>query len=301
MTGEPYCVTLMPGGLAAVERRIEHVVDDRWLLAYATSVGDRRPAVSDLDTPGGIIGHPVFPVCLEWPLIMAGSPGVELSPGTLERGLHVTHRIVLHQPIRAGQRLVSSARLVALERRSVGTYVGVQFETNQGTVPTVSSYVGMLYRGVDVVGAQSRRSTPARVLAVPEATMRIATFDVDETNAVIYTECARIWNPIHTDIRVARAGGLRQTVLHGTECLARAMTAVLAYLPSQYGDMLATVECRFADVVEPGSSLRIMVSELVSHGPVSAIGFEVHSSEHRRAIRDGYATFDQGRPSGHAA
>ena len=32
----------------------------------------------------------------------------------------------------------------------------------------------------------------------------------------VYTECARIWNPIHTDLAVARAAGLPGPILHGT-------------------------------------------------------------------------------------
>ncbi|GJF05784.1 MaoC/PaaZ C-terminal domain-containing protein [Pseudonocardia sp. D17] len=43
----------------------------------------------------------------------------------------------------------------------------------------------------------------------------------------VYTECSTIWNPIHTDIRVAHASGLPDIVVHGTETMARAVTAVL--------------------------------------------------------------------------
>lgn len=293
MKGQRFSITLEPGGLDTVERRIEHVVDDRWLLAYATAVGDKRKIVTDLDIVGGITAHPVFPVCPEWPLIMNGSPGVDLSPGTLERGLHVTHRIKLHQPIRPGQHLVTTARLVDLERRSVGTYLGVDFETTHCDAPVASSYVGMLYRDVEVVGARERKETPARTVAVPDANLQIATIDVDETNAVIYTECARIWNPIHTDIRVARAGGLPQTVLHGTEGLARAVTALLTYLPSRYASSMTTLECRFGDVVVPGTTVRVTVSELVSRGSLSAIGFELRTPDDTWAIKDGYAEFDE--------
>src|SRR5262245_63914545 len=36
----------------------------------------------------------------------------------------------------------------------------------------------------------------------------------------VYTECARIWNPIHTDLAVVRAAGLSGPILHGTATLA---------------------------------------------------------------------------------
>jgi acyl dehydratase len=46
--------------------------------------------------------------------------------------------------------------------------------------------------------------------------------------AHVYTECARIWNPIHTDVAVARAAGLPATILHGTATLAFAASRVVA-------------------------------------------------------------------------
>ena len=46
--------------------------------------------------------------------------------------------------------------------------------------------------------------------------------------AHVYTECARIWNPIHTDIAVARKAGLPGLILHGTATLALAVSRVVA-------------------------------------------------------------------------
>ncbi|WP_306660385.1 MaoC/PaaZ C-terminal domain-containing protein [Rhodococcus opacus] len=76
------------------------------------------------------------------------------------------------------------------------------------------------------------RATPRLQFAAGEVTRRSGTnlahheVTVDAANAVIYTECARIWNPIHVDIRVAHAAGLPGTVLHGAETLARAVPAI---------------------------------------------------------------------------
>jgi acyl dehydratase len=44
-----------------------------------------------------------------------------------------------------------------------------------------------------------------------------------------YSECARIWNPIHTDIAVARAAGLPGIILHGTATLALAISQVIRH------------------------------------------------------------------------
>ena len=46
------------------------------------------------------------------------------------------------------------------------------------------------------------------------------------TAAHVYTECARIWNPIHTDVAYARAAGLPDIILHGTATLALSISKV---------------------------------------------------------------------------
>ncbi|MGH7277421.1 MAG: MaoC/PaaZ C-terminal domain-containing protein, partial [Candidatus Rokuibacteriota bacterium] len=52
--------------------------------------------------------------------------------------------------------------------------------------------------------------------------------EVSGAAAHVYTECARSWNPIHTDIAVARAAGLPRPILHGTATLALAVSRVVA-------------------------------------------------------------------------
>jgi acyl dehydratase len=47
--------------------------------------------------------------------------------------------------------------------------------------------------------------------------------------AHVYSECARIWNPIHTDIAVARGAGLPGLILHGTATVALAVSQVVTH------------------------------------------------------------------------
>ena len=44
-------------------------VDARWTMAYAAALGDVMPCY--MDTVGGVIAHPLFPVCIEWPVQVA--------------------------------------------------------------------------------------------------------------------------------------------------------------------------------------------------------------------------------------
>ena len=49
-------------------RRFRHEVDARWLMAYAASLHDPLPCY--FDTTERLTAHPVFPVCLEWPVVL---------------------------------------------------------------------------------------------------------------------------------------------------------------------------------------------------------------------------------------
>ena len=55
--------------LGQTTRALTHPVDARWLMAYAAGLGDLNPRYMDT-AAGPVIAHPVFPVCLEWPVIL---------------------------------------------------------------------------------------------------------------------------------------------------------------------------------------------------------------------------------------
>lgn len=286
-------IRVRPGAFDEPTAPLEQLVDERWLLGYAAAVGDTSPALFDLELPSGIVAHPVFPVCLEWPLVLDGAPGLELSRRELAQGVHVTHELVQHRAIRLGDRLATTAQLVTAEPRSTGCYIEACFETVDGAgEPVVSSRYGMLYRGVELEGGQPRRE--AAVRALPAPTRELGSFPATRADAAIYTECARIWNPIHTDIRVARAAGLPDTLLHGTEVLARAVSAVVEHVLDGDPLRVAGLGCRFSGMVLPGQTVTIQASEVEpgTAGPV--VGFGARTSDGGVAIRDGYVAL---RPS----
>jgi acyl dehydratase len=75
--------------------------------------------------------------------------------------------------------------------------------------------------------------------------------------AWVYTECARIWNPIHTDLAVARAAGLRAPILHGTATLALAVSRVIARDLGGDASGVRAVRGRFSGMVAMPSSLTV--------------------------------------------
>jgi acyl dehydratase len=80
---------------------------------------------------------------------------------------------------------------------------------------------------------------------------------VPETLAHVYTECARIWNPIHTDLAVARAAGLASPILHGTATLALAISRVVARDAGGDAASVREVSARFTGMVAMPSRLTV--------------------------------------------
>src|SRR5262249_57329826 len=137
------------------------------------------------------------------------------------RGVHATHRLTLQRRPRADDRLSTVATVTALERRSPGAYLVMRLETvDSGGQPVSTTDYGSLYLGVDCdrpsptlrVGEGAELSPGAAGhLDVPDWS---TTVPIAPTLAHIYTECARIWNPIHTDRAVARRPALPDVLLH---------------------------------------------------------------------------------------
>jgi len=78
--------------------------------------------------------------------------------------------------------------------------------------------------------------------------------------AHVYTECARIWNPIHTDVAVARATGLPDIILHGTATLALAVSRVLGHLAAD-PRAVRRVRARFTGMVSLPGRFTLRVAE----------------------------------------
>jgi acyl dehydratase len=104
---------------------------------------------------------------------------------------------------------------------------------------------------------------------------------VGATAAHVYTECARIWNPIHTDVAYARAAGLPGIILHGTATLALTVSRLLARHDIT-PPAVRRVRCRFAGMV-------LMPNRLTVHAARDArtIAFETRDERGESVITRG--------------
>ena len=238
---------------------IAHDIDARWLMAYAAGLGETDSRYFDTQAPEGPAAHPLFPVCYEWPLMLA-LRALALSDEISIRSVHTTHDLTLHRPVRAGDTLHTSARVTGLARRRAGTLMTVRQDTVDGSGQLVSTTdYGSVYRGVDFEGEDVGDKPNGGGTDIPSGAARLS-LNVPAGLAHVYTECARIWNPIHTDVAVARAAGLPDIILHGTATLALAVSRILRHAGAD-PRAVTRVRGRFAGMVPLPSRLTVRVIE----------------------------------------
>lgn len=263
-------------------------IDARWLMAYAAGIGDANPVYLDTSRKDGIVAHPVFAVCYEWPLALA-LRAKTIHPEAELMGVHATHDLLLHRLPVPGDRLTTTARIVGVEQRKPGAYVVTRYETRDASgAPVTTSDYGTLYRGVETAGPDRwliERPTDPHPADGPGRWH--AHLPISAGAAHVYTECARIWNPVHTDRAVAAAAGLPDTILHGTATLALAVSALLAREADDDPARVKRIRCRFAAMVLMPSTLTVQGLSRRRAPDGEAVGFHVLTEQGAPAIRDG--------------
>ena len=278
-------------------------IDARWLMAYAAALGDVHADYLDTTRPEGVIGHPIFPVCYEWPLAVELRDSA-ISESIAVRSVHATHDLRLHRRARAGDRLSTTATVISSEPRAPGAYVVTRLETvGVDGRPVSTTDYGSIYRGVEC----ERAALPSRVAELADSTGDAGTVPERDRRgegspprrdwsvevpvpaglAHTYTECARIWNPIHTDKAVAQSAGLPDIILHGTATLALAVSAVLERAGVNPAAGIARIGCRFTGMVPLPSVITVEGWKARGATGEGVIAFQVLGPDGGLVLRDG--------------
>jgi acyl dehydratase len=252
-------------------------IDARWLMAYSAALGETGARY--YDTAAGVAAHPLFPVCYEWPATRAlreRAGLAQLDP----RLVHAQHDLTIHRAPTTEVLRVSGRVVAALQRRP-GALVVFRFFAHDGRdQPVTTTDFSVLYRDVKLVGgdrAIEKVDDPPRHGRKLKMIDRIA---VPATAAHVYTECARIWNPIHTDVAYARAAGLPATILHGTATLALSVSRILHAMKLE---AVRRVRCRFAAMVLMPSVLTVFASR-----EGTSVAFETRNERGEAVIERGW-------------
>jgi len=239
-------------------------VSARQLMAYAAGIGTAHECYFDDLRTGGIVGHPAFCVSLEWP-VMSGAAyqaAIGRAPGAPRGATHVLQDSRFHRPIRPGDSLVTRGRIAQVRQTGAGALVTSCVETRDAASDAlvVTSWTAAMFLRDTVEGTPATLEDPpplrldADVTAPPPARAAIATAP---GLAHRYSECAAIWNPIHTERAAARAIGLPDIILHGTCTWALAGQALIDAVAGGDPRRLKRLAGRFKGMVFPGDTLTL--------------------------------------------
>jgi acyl dehydratase len=280
--------------VGATTEPLVHDVDARWIMSYSAGLGDTLPCYLDTLRPDGIVGHPLFPMCVEWPAILALRDHKDLSSLSTEervRGVHATQDTIIHRLVRPGDRLTTRTTVAGIEQRKPGAFQITRLDTLDAKGHLVStSWNGSLYRNVAVTGAD-RPVTDIpplpHIAATGTAVRAEVRIPISALAAHVYTECARIWNPVHTDTAVAARAGLPGLILHGTATLALVVSQIVKLEADNEPSRVRRITGRFnAMVLMPSEiTVRIVSREKSTEGDV--VCFEVRNGDGAPVVRDG--------------
>jgi len=271
-------------GLALPEMTVH--VTPRRALAYAAGLDDET-ALDDAALDFAAL--PFYCVSLEWQLVIAArNQMIGLSPAEAVRGVHVGQSTHFLHALRPGQDVKVSGRIVSVRRTHAGALSMTELNVvgADGTLLSSSISTG-LYRAVDVAGDDRTIAAEAFETADPAISdLEEAVIPLDRGFAHRYSECADIWNPIHTERKVALAADLPDIIVHGTALWALAGKTLMARFGAAH--RLTHLSGRFAAMVPAGTPITVRYGATAEPGKVF---FEVLNARGEKAVADGWARF----------
>jgi len=269
-------------------------------MAYSAALGDTQDCYFDTRRDDGIVAHPMFAVCPEWPVIVEGRELADkwgITPEETRQSVHATHDLVIHRLARPGDVLETRLTYTGVENKSPGAYTTMKLETfDADGHPVFTTYQGGMYLGVPAEGddrpAQDTPEIPD-LGALPGEPLAEILVPVTHGAAHTYTESARIWNPIHTDASVAEAAGLPAIILHGTATLALGVSATLSEVADGNPERVRRIRGRMASMVLMPSTITVRVLDVTPVDGQDVARFEVLTEDGGPAINQGLVFFDK--------
>lgn len=250
----------MPLTSTIVGRRIGPI---RWtatarrLLAYRAVLAPANAAGLDDSRAGGLCALPTHAATPEWlaTLALLENLSATLTESEARQGVHIGQDSVFFRPIHEGDTVETTIEITGLRNTRSGGVTACVFDSRRisDNALLVQTHAATLYRGVEAQDA-GHCPRPPECEAPDKA---VADINLSYGFAHLYSECAEIWNPIHTEQRAARAAGLDGIIVHGTALWAKAGLALCDLYAKGDARRLKSLSARFAAPVAAGAPLTL--------------------------------------------
>ena len=290
-TDAPTLDLVMPADVGRYTVANSFNVDARSITAFASGVGDFNECYMDDAREGGLIGHPGMVFSFQWNSRF--TPDLEYDLQLVRRGVHAWVDVRFERPIREGDVITSQGRSIAVRQLEPGVLSSQRFTMRDSTGEIVSVMdTGGITRGARLDGPdQELEPSPPLPQRSAENNTPLwsAELPIDPQAPHIYTECADIWNPIHTERRVALAAGLPDIILHGSANIAIALREVINRSFDADPTRLRRFAGQFRGMVFPGRPVTVRALESRQEAGETTIFFEMLNHAGQPAIANGLA------------
>lgn len=223
----PGALTTDDVGVFSIART--QVIDTRYAMAYAAGINDVNPAYFDDEKPGGVTVHPGVVFSLQWAARFRPDQPVNMRAAPF--GVHATTDLRVYRPFKVGEAITTQGCYIAKRQIKPGVYTADRYRMNASNGELVAElYYNGITRGATLDGPdvtlEEEPAWPA-LGSVGNSAIWRAEIPVGLHAGQQYTECAQIYNPIHTEPSVAKAAGLPDMILHGSATKALSLSAVI--------------------------------------------------------------------------
>ena len=205
-----------------------YLLDARRIMAYASSIDDTNEAYFDDTRPDGLKVHPAICFSLQWNARFR--PDLPPNPRAAPFGVHAETDLRIYQPFKQNQMVTVQGQLIARRRIAPSVLSVDRFRMidSQGNLLAELDYNGIT-RGATLNGPDKEISPSPETTFLDKADAPVwqESIYIPRHAGQQYTECADIYNPIHTERSAALAAGLPDIILHGSATKAHALTQVI--------------------------------------------------------------------------
>jgi acyl dehydratase len=205
-----------------------YTLDARRIMAYASAIDDINEVYFDDTREGGLNVHPAICFAMQWNT--RHRPDIPPNPKAAPFGVHAETDLRIHEPFQQNQVVTVQGQLIARKKIPPGVFSvdRFRFTDSRGHLLAELDYNGIT-RGATLNGVdhEIESSKPVPVLEHHAEPGWRTSIYIPRHAGQQYTECADIYNPIHTERSVAVAAGLPDIILHGSATKAHALTQIV--------------------------------------------------------------------------
>jgi len=270
------------------------LLDARTVMAFASSINEDNTAYFDDTRPDGLNVHPAIAFSLQWKSRF--KPDITVNERALPFGVHAYTDLKLFQPFRQGQAITTQGQLIGRRKIAPGVYNIDRYTMtdSSGNVIAQLDYNGIT-RGAtldaeDYLIADEDHPPIRESSSLTELWRK--QIDIPLCAAQQYTECASIYNPIHTEKSVALAAGLPDIILHGSATKAIALTEIINQCFDGDSTRIKRLCGQLRAMVFMNTQIVVLCRSIIDEGNLRTVFYEVINQDNDLAIAKGVVVGD---------